>query len=194
MFNWFKKQENRYHKYLDIPVDPGIDLFSRTDYDPLYHCHIKIDREELNPELIEWFDQFDVQLVWFEAFYTPPYGGKIPIHTDTSTFCDVVKVNWTFGAPGTKLIWWNIKDEKNLINYETEFGTKCFMAEEKHCKHMYEVEVNKPSLVNVGRLHSTWNPTEQGRWTLSLPIIEKYSPDRVVWDDAVRKFDGYFIK
>lgn len=192
IFNWFKKKENRYHRYLDIPVDPKINLFLKTDYDPMYYKHIAVEKEEINPDLIYWFDQFDIQLTWFEAFYTPPYGGKIPIHADTPTLCDVVKVNWTWGAPGSKLIWWEVKDEKNLEKFKTEFGSEYLTAEERHCKHVYEAEINKPSLVNIGQLHSTWNPTEEGRWTLSLPLIEKYSSTRVLWDDAITKFNGNY--
>ena len=56
MFNWFKKRENVYHRYLDIPMQPGIDLFSRTDYDPMYYRHIKVEGEEINPELVSWFE------------------------------------------------------------------------------------------------------------------------------------------
>jgi hypothetical protein len=106
----------------------------------------------------------------------------------------VVKVNWTFGAPGSKLIWWEAKDDKYVSSFKTEFGSEYLTAEERHCRRLYEAEINKPSLVNIGHLHSTWNPTEEGRWTLSLPLVEKYSPDRVVWYDAIRKFDGHFIK
>ena len=193
MFNWFKKRENVYHRYLDIPIQPGIDLFSRTDYDPMYYRHIKVEGEEINPELVSWFEKFNIQFYWFEAFYTPPYGGKIPIHTDTSTVCDVVKVNWTYGAPNSKLIWWEPKHEKHIDTFQTEFGAQYLTAEEKHCRHVYEVEINKPSLVNIGQFHSTWNPSTEGRWTLSLPLIDKTTSNRISWKDAVERFKGYFI-
>jgi|Laugresbdmm110sd_1035091.scaffolds.fasta_scaffold132152_2 hypothetical protein len=191
MFNWFKKKrENVYHRYVDIPCDPKIDLFSRTDYDPMYYRHVKVEKEEINPELIDWFKQFDIQFVWFEAFYTPPYGGKIPIHTDTAEYSDVVKINWTFGAPGSELMWWEVKDPKHLGSFETEFGAKYLTAEEKHCRLLYKKEIKQPSLVNIGVLHSTWNPTAEGRWTLSLPLIDMYSPERLRWNDAIERFEG----
>jgi len=191
IFDWFKKEENIFHRYLDIPVSPGVDLFAKTDYDPMYYRHIKLENTDINPELVKWFDQFDIAFYWFEAFYTPPYGGKIPIHTDTAEVCDVVKVNWTYGAPGSKLIWWEPKNKKNIKSFQTEFGAQYLTAEEKDCKHVYEAEINKPSLVNIGRFHSTWNPTEEGRWTLSLPLIDKHSLDRIVWKDAKERFSIY---
>jgi hypothetical protein len=193
MFNFLKKKkiENIYHRYLDIPINPGIDLFARTDYDPMYYRHIKIEVAELNPELVSWFEKLDIKFYWFEAFYTPPYGGKIPIHTDTPEVCDVVKVNWTYGAPKSKLIWWEPKDEKYINTFQTEFGSPYLTAEEKHCRRLFEVEINKPSLVNIGAFHSTWNPTEEGRWTLSLPLMNANGDTRLVWADALDKLHDH---
>jgi hypothetical protein len=56
---------------------------------------------------------------------------------------------------------------------------------------LFEAEINKPSLVNIGMFHSTWNPTEEGRWTLSLPLINADSETRLVWSEALDKLHGY---
>ena len=195
IFNLFKKKkvENRYHRFLDIPIDPKIDLFARTDYDPMYYRHMLIDASDVNPKLVAWFEQLGIKLA-FEAFYTPPYGGKIPIHTDTSELSDVVKVNWTWGAPGSTLIWWEVKDAKYIETFQTEFGAQYLTAKERHCRKLLEVEVKKPSLVNIGAFHSTWNPTEGGRWTLSLPLINADETKRLVWSEALLILQDYVSK
>ena len=105
----------------------------------------------------------------------------------------MVKVNWTYGAPKSKLIWWMPTHEKHIDTFQTEFGAQYLTAEEKHCRHVYEVEINKPSLVNIGQFHSTWNPSTEGRWTLSLPLIDKTTSNRILWKDAVERFKGHFI-
>lgn len=194
IFNIFKKKkvENIYHRFLDIPVDPGVNLFNRTDYDPMFYRHVKLDKEEINPELVKWFERLGINFYWFEAFYTPPFGGKIPIHTDTPEVCDVVKVNWTYGAPGSKLLWWEPKDPKYVDSFHTEFGAQYLTAKEKHCRKIFEVEVKKPSLVNIGAFHSTYNPTEEGRWTLSLPLMDSSGTRRLVWREAVEQLQGHF--
>jgi len=195
IFDWFKKaqRENTYHRFLDIPSEPGVDLFSRTDYDPMFYRHVRLDKDELNPNLLKWFEQFDIEVIWFEAFYTPPYGGQIPIHTDTPTFTDVVKINWTTGAPKSKLVWWEVKNPKNLSISATEFGSQYLTAKPRHCRKVWEVEVTKPSLVNIGVLHSTWNPSEEGRWTLSLPLTDKHTGQRLLWADAVKRFENVLL-
>lgn len=194
MFNIFKKKkvENIYHRFLDIPMDPGVNLFDRTDYHPMFHQHIKLDKSEINTELVDWFEKLGITFSWFEAFYTPPLGGKLPIHTDTAEVSDVVKVNWTYGAPNSKLIWWEPKDEKYVTSYQTDFGTQYLTAKEKHCKKLFEVKVKKPSLVNIGLFHSTYNPTLEGRWTLSLPLMDETGTKRLVWSEAVEKLQPFF--
>jgi len=196
MFDLFKKKkkENRFHRFLDIPVDPKIDLFARTDYDPMYYRHMKVEDTEINLELAKWIEGLGFNPIWVEAFYTPPYGGKIPIHTDTPELSDVVKINWTYGAPKSKLIWWEPKHEKYIDTFQTEFGSPYLTAKERHCKKLLEVEINKPSLVNIGTFHSTWNPTEEGRWTLSLPLVHISSERRVLWDEALDKLSEYVSK
>jgi hypothetical protein len=179
---------NIYHRYLTIPIDPKIDLFNRIEYDKTHYNHVKINKEEINFEIITWLEQFDFTVEWFEAFYTPPNGGKLPIHTDSANINDSVKVNWTYGAPGSKLIWWEPKDDKYIKIVETVFGTRYMTIEENNCNMLYEAEINQPSLVNAGRFHSTYNPTNQGRWTLSLPLLEKSTGKNVLWVDATAKF------
>jgi sulfatase maturation enzyme AslB (radical SAM superfamily) len=57
---------------------------------------------------------------------------------------------------------------------------------------VYEVEINKPSLVNIGQFHSTWNPSTEGRWTLSLPLIDKTTSDGTFDEFKIRYYDIRF--
>lgn len=193
MFNLFKKKkiENKYHRYLNLPIDPKVNLFDRTDYDPMFYRHVRVDQQDINAEVVEWFENIGIHFYWFEAFYTPPFGGKIPIHTDTPELCDVVKINWTYGAPKSKLIWWEAKDSKYIDSFQTEFGAQYLTIKEKHAKRIYEAEINKPSLVNIGHFHSTYNPTSQGRWTLSLPLMHRDRSTRLDWTEALSILKNY---
>lgn len=193
MFNLFKKRkvENKYHRYLDLPIDPKVNLFDRTDYDPMFYRHVQVDKEDINPDVVEWFESIGIHFYWFEAFYTPPFGGKIPIHTDTPELCDVVKINWTYGAPGSKLLWWEAKDDKYIDSFQTEFGAPYLTIKEKHARKLYEAEISKPSLVNIGHFHSTYNPTDEGRWTLSLPLMHKDECTRLDWNEALSILEKY---
>lgn len=184
---------NIYHRYLNIPIDPKIDLFNRIEYDPTHYTHVKIEKEEINPDLIDWFKQFDVEIYWLEAFYTPPHGGKLPVHTDAGRMSNYVKVNWTYGAIGSKLIWWNPIDDTHIKTVHTVFGTEYLTIDESHCVKLYEAETHRPSLVNAGQFHSTHNLTSEGRWTLTMPLLEGPDKTNLSWDDAVAKFNKIII-
>ena len=182
--------KNIFHRFLDIPVDPNIDLFNRMEYDINIYSHIKVSKEEINPELFCWLEQFDFTIEWFEAFYTPPNGGKLPIHTDSQEVDDKVKINWTYGAPGSKLIWWEPRSDNYINTVKTAFGTTYLTADEDNCTKLYEVEIVKPSLVNAGLFHSTYNPSSQGRWTLSLPLFKTGTQISLTWNEAMNKLNG----
>jgi hypothetical protein len=183
-------KENIYHRYLNIPFDPNIDLFNRTEYDPSQYAHILIEKEEINPKLLEWVTQFNIEIAYYEAFYTPPNGGKLPIHTDGIDEPNYIKINWTYGAPGSTLCWWEPKSEEHIKTVETNFGIKYYTIDEQNCNKIYEVEINKPSLVNAGVFHSTYNPTPEGRWTFSIPLLDADSRNRLAWNDATTRFEG----
>ena len=59
---------NIYHRYLDIPVSPNIDLFNNDEYDPEKTCHISIDETKLNPEFIEWLAKFNLSYYFIEVY------------------------------------------------------------------------------------------------------------------------------
>jgi len=186
--------ENIYHRYLNIPFEPNIDLFNRVEYDTTKYAHVKIDVSEINPDLLSWFDQFNIAINWYEAFYTPPGGGKLPIHTDGSQGEDYIKVNWTYGAPGSTLRWWEPKSKDYIKTVETVFSTKYYTVDEENCNKLHEVEINKPSLVNAGVFHSTYNPTSEGRWTFTMPILEVSNNNRISWQDAIQRFKEIIIE
>ena len=199
-------KENIYHRYLNLPFEPNVDLFKLFEYDPTKNTHLTVEVTELNPELVAWFDQFDIKIFWAEALYTAP-GDKLPVHTDTEDISEFIKVNWTYGAPGSTTRWWKTTPENYIKGFPvyldcytksteepTYFNAPLLLAEEQNCTMVYEAEINKPSLVNAGEFHSTYNPTQEGRWTLALPLINKQTEQFVTWSEAIEKFNGYIIK
>ena len=51
---------------------------------------------------------------------------------------------------------------------------KCYSADRKDVELVYEAVINKPSILNVGQLHDTFNPDpNKSRWTLSFTLLHK---------------------
>ncbi len=116
-----------------------------------------------------------------EVFYTPAMGGALPIHSDSGPICNNTKLNFTWGPKSSVTRWWKIKDIKFLQIIEapfkypfivSDFGTDLVgTAEEKDCDQVFEQVIDRPSLMNVGQLHSTYNPGNEARYTLSFTLL-----------------------
>jgi hypothetical protein len=195
IFNWFKreKRENIFQHFVDLPVRPGVDLFKSFPDDPETSKHVQVPEELLDKEFIDFFKGFGIAQKQWEAFYTAPFG-KIWVHTDTAGFSDACKINWTWGSDLSETRWWDIKDRTKLEPIVTDFNVNYLRAEEEDCKLIFKQVMTKPSIVQVGLLHSTYNPTPEGRWTLCLPLVYPDFKDRLRWVDTLEMFKDYLEK
>ena len=143
---------------------------------------------------LEWLDKHDLKISnVIEGFFTKTQG-SIPIHNDTPIkpdVNDVCKLNFTWGPEDSTTRWWKVKDESKYIeiNHDQtdvnksfeEAGIvpdidcyKCYSADRNDVELVYEAVINKPSLLNVGQLHDTYNPdANKSRWTLSFTLLHK---------------------
>ena len=200
--------KNRYHRYLNLPFKIAKhEMFNEF---PKEMKHFDIN-DYSDPNIDKWLDCLNLHVGHTEVFYTPPNGGKLPIHSDETTLDDHVKINITWGPEEGVMRWWvsnktqvftDIEDVK--LNYKgvdvdaaDEFSHRQHtnvLAEEKDCKLVYEKNTNIPSLVNVGMLHSTYNPTNQGRWTLCFVPAVKGGHGYIYWDEAQTYFKDFISK
>ena len=182
-------QINTYHKYLNLPfnIDPLSDFTQQGD--KALHYYIN---DSSFTFMKEWLNNLELKLFLTEVFYTPPFG-KIPIHTDHASYTNHAKINITWGPDEGVTQWW--KSDKVIKKYLKGIGESTtethrnLWAEEKDCELLYEANTNRPSLVNVGVLHGTNNPTSQGRWTLCF--VPKKDGEYIHWDSALKIFKNY---
>ena len=69
--------------------------------------------------------------------------------------------------------------------------TKYAWAKEKDCNKVLERTIDRPSLYNVGRLHSTWNPSSEGRWTLTFILGKKRDKKPLEFIESLNYFREY---
>ena len=69
------------------------------------------------------------------------------------------------------------------------------VTREQYSTLEYEADVSTPSLVNVGPLHSSHNPTDNKRFTITIALMDKNTPyeRRILWDEAVEAFKPYTV-
>jgi len=183
--------ENIFHRYLNLPfkVFPP-NMFE--EFGDIVRHHYLDNSDYL--EVGEWFSSLGLECVRVECFYTPPYG-KVPIHTDHGSYTNHAKINITWGPDEGVIQWWHSDIvEERVINGGIENTSERhhnLWAKEGDCKLLYEVNTNRPSLVNVGILHGTNNPTNQGRWTLCFVPFETKSNSYIPWNRATEIFKDY---
>lgn len=188
---------NNFHRYLNLPFEiKKPDVFNTTP-DHVVHEQIKVNDDQ---NMVNFLKQFGMDLMLVESFYTPPNGGKVPIHTDFWWYeTDYVKINITWGPDDGKIIWWKCSKTQEVKMEPKEYDgltytdtIRVLTANESDCKEIFSANTNKVSLVNTGILHSTINPSNQPRWTLCfVPAFDIEKNVYVTWNEAMDIFKDY---
>ena len=199
-------QENKYHRYLNLPFKIRKPQICNVKPKDLKHYDIPHHKDN---NISEFVKQFGLQIVNTELFYTPGKN-KLPIHIDSWKQDDHVKINISWGPSEGTTRWWNAPNFTTNENYNSNYNSskdlngedyknfsdrthRSIILKEEECELVYEANTDKPSLVNVGTFHSSYNPTEEGRWTLCFILgYDKNDWDNLVpWDDAITIFKDF---
>lgn len=204
-------EKNIYHRYLNLPFKyPKPDRFNR----PSDNYAELMDSKEIYKPFKIWLEQFNLTISnVFEAFYTKPNGGTVPLHADTGFdpgTDDVCKLNFTWGSSDSTTRWYRAKDKSMLIKHyfdKDDFINKKFydagIEPDIDISHIltaawddvdlvYEAVIDKPSLLNISQLHSTWNPSPtEDRWSLCFTLLENGKALR--FNRALEIFNEYIL-
>lgn len=199
--------ENRFHRYLNLPFEIAKHPLCDTQPEDMKHLDINPYRD---PQIDSWLQGLGLECNHTEVFWTPA-GASLPVHADDVTLDDHVKINITYGPEEGKIRWWQSNEVQVVTDIETakkmltdldqnsadQFSERehtNVLANRDECTLVYEANTNRPSLVNVGQLHDTYSPTNEGRWTLcfvpGVPGVSGY----VYWDEALEYFKDYIIE
>ncbi len=182
--------KNWYHRYINLPFTIApLDIFKKHGSQVK---HFYINDYPFYP-VEDWFNDLGLTLALKEVFYTPPYS-KIPIHTDHGMYTMHAKINITWGPEEGVIQWWKSdktyrKKMEGYTDITSEFHDNLW-ANEEDCELLYEANTNKPSLVNVGMLHGTSNPSPLGRWTLCFVPMNQRG-QFIHWNSALEIFKDY---
>ena len=202
---------NIYHRYLNLPFEyPKPEKFNH----PIYYkdtFSVLMDRKQIYGPFTEWVNSLGLTISnVLEGFYTKPNGSDVPLHADPGWIpgtYDVCKLNFTWGPLDSTTRWYKIKDESKYIKYyEGKDGSnKSFydhnidpdidinysiIANWDDVDLAYEAVIDRPSIINVGQLHSTWNPSPtEYRWTLCFILLE--NGKQITFQRATEIFKDY---
>ena len=187
--------DNRFHRYFKLQFE----FIKPNEFNVFYDTigHFAMDRNsDYSQPMIKWLNSRNVDSVDIECFYTSPNGGIIPPHTDGDDFNDQTKINITWGPLDGEVRWWKSDKWYKFVIPQDKTKDRTFKdisvlrANIKDCELIYSSTTNRPSLINVGQLQSTYNPGTVGRHTLCFNLIHLNKPGKipVVWDQALEIF------
>jgi hypothetical protein len=200
--------KNIYHRYLNLPFSyPKPEIFNQgsKNYTAL------IEQQYIYNTFQEWVASFGLTISnVLEGFYTPPNGGRVPLHSDTASMPgdnDICKLNFTWGSPDSTTQWYKIKDNSKIKKHHLDNAdanqkfydagivpdidiTYVLFADHEDAELVYEAVIDRPSLLNISQLHSTWNPSPtEHRWTLCFTLLENKKP--ITFQRGLEIFKNY---
>jgi hypothetical protein len=205
-----RRKMSRYHRNLNLSnCVPNVD-FSQWNTDGYrwseFHKILKL--EELNnSKFLNFLRSLNMTSYWIEVFYTPPKEDGV-IHSDNTESKDWAKIVFQYGAKGSTMRWWtsdktfdistsldqNSKDKipeiKKISTKDRTYHGRILVSYEKDAKLEYEAEIGSASLINVGPLHSSHNPTDQKRFVITVALFD-FDGNRILWDDALVRLSPY---
>lgn len=210
-----KRKMNRYHRFLDIPdCIPNVD-FTQWNIESVSEWaqfHKTLTLEDLNnSNLLQMLEKLNMSSGWIEVFCTPPNSSGV-IHSDSPIGEEWSKLIFQYTAPGSKMRWWTsekihivstdltevstdqISDIENYVGGDRSGGHyhgKIQVAYESDSTLDYEIEVGLGSLINIGPLHSSYNPTNEHRIVITVALFDASSGRRILWDEALDRMKDY---
>lgn len=201
--------KNNYHYYLNLSEDfvPKID-FSQWDVRNLkwveFHKDLHLD-DLNNKKFVKWLNSLGMTSYWIEVFHTSPDEDGI-IHSDNTAYEDWAKIVFQYGAEGSTMRWWKSNqtqevstslEERSEYNksYRTDshYHGQVLVSLPEVSELVYEAEIGTVSLVNVGPLHSSHNPTDESRFVVTVALFD-LKGNRILWDDALERLSDYILK
>jgi hypothetical protein len=187
--------DNSFHRYINLPFEIVKPAHFEEHHDqPKHQAYLDTEADYAKP-MLAWLKQFGLKCEFIESFYTPAGGGSIPPHTDNAILTDMVKINITWGPEEGTTKWWSASRIRVFhatpeITENTNKNQTCLLADEKDCTLLYSANTNRPSLIQVGAIHSTYNPGTVGRHTLCF-LLYTEDMEHLTWDNAMDIFKDY---
>ncbi len=178
-----------YYKHLKLTIPPILDLSLMSQLPE--RGHVPINTSYINPELIEFMYSRGIRIKNADVFCSPP-GFELGIHVDGIALNNNVAINWAYcEEKGSVMQWWKPKSEEAKVvdpsaqkdAYGITTTPYALGWTEDEVDFLAEVEVQQPTLVNIGIPHGMKNRTNSHRKALSLTW--KYENGELDWDDAI---------
>lgn len=188
--------ENKFCRKLELGFDINTAPLAKIQEENAGLDRIKIFTVlDIDPNLLAFLTELNLGIIHAEVFHIPAQETLL-IHSDTGRADTTwAKINFVFGLPGHKMIWWKLKDPQKAIDLQPLHNGPDYIAyQPEDCEPIFsEVITETGWLINSGDPHSVDNFTDASRWCLSYTLFDKEQDKILDWPTAVQKF-AKFIK
>jgi hypothetical protein len=187
---------NTYCAEINIPIQPLVEFdvydpnrIRRTQ--PCYPNLEYISSDMLNPELVDYLSNRNLEVSQVDIFYCEP-GHAHPIHVDqpyVKNFIedDYVRINWIYGGSDSEMIWYRLKDPANKPPADRMFYNK------DHMEKIYSQNIQGTQIVQIGVPHTVKAGSER-RYAICCHIVYKNCPSsRVTMSEALAVFQDIIV-
>lgn len=167
---------------LSIPwLNPNYDLESDQRKYKVFPIHkiFQLNLNALNPELIDWFKEKQIEIKAF-IFLTPPKKNSV-IHIDGNKFHDYWALNWAWGCNEHQMSWWKPYNNSLPELGNTQASTLYRAWTEEEVTQVASTKIDVPTICRIGVPHRSENPSDEIRWSISIRPIE-FTPWEVAMD------------
>lgn len=185
--------KNSYYRPLSLPISPELATMNaiiESWKQPTVRGIIPFNADE---SLQKWMKTLDLTISFAEAFYTPP-NIELGIHIDARDplGVDRVKINWIYGAPASKMVWYEPVDPNDLgEDHVTPGGTVSRKFDKNKLHKVVETTLVSPCLLKVSRPHAVVNDTAEKRWCFSYTIDDLQTGKLLQWNTALERLQAY---
>lgn len=177
---------------LTITDSPFIESFDPLGLPKTRHTIIS-HLECISTDVMDIFEQLDLEISFVEVFYSKPYLNS-NIHVDGAGG-DYTKVNWIFGGINSSMNWYMKKSQTDTVKPRfprivTPIGTNTVTYNSNEVDPIHSERIIRPSLVQVGIPHNIING-EQDRWCISVNYRDKITGKRPTMEESRSLFKKF---
>lgn len=176
---------------IDLESEVRASAHRAPNFNPRELIQFAFDINLLPAALQQWLQDRGLRATYTMGFYTPPHRA-LPPHLDTwfEDACDVVKLNWQYGAPTSRMFWYKPRPQSIALAYRnagSHIGTPYCQLDMRDLVLVESTRIGRPTVVNSGVPHSVINATDEQRYVLCA-TIRNNDGGHLSWDRAVEVF------
>jgi hypothetical protein len=189
-----------YFQHLKLPFEFDLSNIAKFDVETSTFNYKILDKTLVDKRIINLLEMHGLFVLNVDIFYTPP-GGVLRPHIDLDKLSNFCKINFCYGAHGSRMYWYTLQngytlqlDLNNNGYYAPTPGTVAthILIPRQMCVSAASTMIGTPTLVNVGQPHGVINYSKEGRWCLCITCVNKQGCI-VEFDEARDKLKEYIV-